>query len=61
MKRRSSEQKLNLCAKESDKRIVSEGRRQKRRGLCKRLLGAVCLLFGEDSRTRREELNFNKN
>ena len=21
----------------------------------------VCLLFGEDSRTRREELNFNKN
>ena len=44
VKRRLSEQKLNLCAKKSDKRIVSEGRRQKRRGLCKRLLGAVCLL-----------------
>lgn len=43
VKRRLSEQKLNLCAKESDKRIVTEGRRQKRRGLCKRLLGRfVC-------------------
>ena len=30
--------------RESDKRIVRDGRRQNRRGLCERLLGAVCLL-----------------
>ena len=34
----------NRYKKESDKSKVREGRRQKRRGLCERLLGAVCLL-----------------
>ena len=47
MKRRSRRTEITFVCeriRELDKRIVSEGRRQKRRGLCKRLMGAVCLL-----------------
>ena len=48
MKRRSRRTELKfVCERviEKDKRIVSKGRHHKRRGLCERLLRAVCLLY----------------